>query len=223
MALHALAAQPELPIGALVTLATPVDFTHLGSLIDALRDGRIAPESVLDEAGNVPGSVVRQSFKSRKPTGDIVNYANLWQNLWSDEYMEGHQAIGRWLHDHIPVPGALFRQVVSQWLQSNGFVTDRLRLGGRRVTLRDVRTPVLAVIATRDDITTAAATAPIVDALPGTDVELMPVDAGHASLFSGRKAVGKVMPGIFDWLSAHSQAVEETYPTLLAAGLDEPV
>jgi polyhydroxyalkanoate synthase len=82
---------------------------------------------------------------------------------------------------------------------------------------------VLAVIATRDDITTAAATAPIVDALPGTDVELMPVDAGHASLFSGRKAVGKVMPGIFDWLSAHSQAVEETYPTLLAAGLDEPV
>jgi polyhydroxyalkanoate synthase len=205
MALHALAAQPDLPVDALVTIAAPVDFTHLGPLIDALREGRITPDTVLDDSGNLPGSIVRQSFKSRKPTGDLVNYANLWQNLWSDEYMEGYQAIGRWLHDHIPVPGALFRQVVSQWLQSNGFVTDRLRLGGRRVSLGAIRTPVLAVIATRDDITPAAATTPIVDVLTGTRVELMPVDAGHASLFSGRKAVGKVIPGIFDWLANHSK------------------
>jgi polyhydroxyalkanoate synthase len=207
MAMHALAAQPALPVNALVTLATPVDFTHLGVLIDALREGRISPDSVLDDTGNLPGSVVRQSFKSRKPTGDLVNYANLWQNLWSDEYVEGHQAIGRWLHEHIPVPGALFRQVTAQWLVGNGFVTDRLRLGGRRVTLGDIRMPVLAVIATKDDITPMAATSPIATSLRGTKVKLMEVEAGHASLFSGRRAVKKVMPGIFDWLTEQSKEV----------------
>ena len=207
MALHALAAQPELPVRALVTMASPVDFRHLGPLIDALREGHVAPEDVIDETGNVPGSVVRESFKSRKPTGDLVNYANLWQNLWNDEYMEGFQAIGRWLHEHIPMPGALFRQVIVQWLQSNGFVTDNLRLGGRRAQLADIRIPVLAVIATRDDITTDKSTAPIVEALSGTEVELMAVDAGHASLFSGRKAMKSVMPGIFDWLKHYSEEV----------------
>ena len=208
MALHALAAQPKLPVRALVTMASPVDFSKLGPLIDALREGRITPDSVLDDTGNVPGSVVRESFKSRKPTGDLVNYANLWQSLWSDDYMEGYQAIGRWLHEHIPVPGALFKQVVAQWIQRNGFLTDTLRLGGKPAPLANIRIPVLAVIATRDDITTEPATKPIVTALTGTQVDLMAVDAGHASLFSGRKAVKAVMPAVFDWLAAHSEEIK---------------
>lgn len=205
MALHALAAQPELPVRSLVTMATPVAFGNLGPLIDALRHGDIDPDDVLDDTGLLPGSVVRESFKSRKPTGDLVNYANLWQNLWNDDYMEGYQAIGRWLHEHIPLPGALFRQVVAQWLQGDGFVTDSLRLGGRRAPLENITMPVLAVVATRDDITTEEATTPIVDALAGTAVELMRVDAGHASLFSGRKAVKSVMPGVLSWIAHHSE------------------
>jgi polyhydroxyalkanoate synthase len=200
-----MAAQPDLPIRSLVTVASPVDFRDLGPLIDALRNGDIKPDDVLDESGNLPGSVVRESFKSRKPTGDLVNYANLWQNLWSDDYLEGHQAIGRWLHDHIPMPGALFKQVVPMWLQNNGFVNDSLRLGGRAAPLRNITAPVLAVIGTRDDIATESATTAIVDALPGTEVDLLKVDAGHASLFSGRKAAKVVMPQVFDWIASHSE------------------
>jgi polyhydroxyalkanoate synthase len=204
-ALHGIAAQPDLPVRNLVVMATPIDFRHLGTLIDALADGRIDPESVVDRTGNVPGALVRQSFKSRKPTSDLVNYANLWQHLWRDEYMEGFQAIGRWLHDHVPVPGALFQQVVQQWIRDNGFVNGRLRLGGRSVSLGDIRIPTLAVIAERDDIVPEAATAPIVDALTGTQVELMRLDAGHASLTSGRKAVKVLLPQVFDWLARHSE------------------
>lgn len=207
MALHALAAQPHLPVNAMVTLATPIDFSQLGPLINALRTGRIDPDSVLDETGMLPGSVVRESFKSRKPTGDLVNYANLWQSLWNDEYLEGYQAIGRWLHEHIPQPGALFRQAVAMWLCGNGFLTDSLRLGGRPAPLSAIRIPVLAVIATRDDITPESATAPIVDVLSGTDVDVMAVDAGHASLFSGRRSATIVLPGIVDWLTRHSEEV----------------
>jgi polyhydroxyalkanoate synthase len=212
MALHALAAQPDLPVRSLVTVATPVDFRHLGPLIEALRTGDIKPDDVLDDSGNLPGAVVRDSFKSRKPTGDLVNYANLWQNLWNDEYLEGHQAIGRWLHDHIPMPGALFRQVVPMWLVNNGFVNDALRLGGRRAPLGNIRIPVLGVVALRDDIAPEVSTTPLCDALTGTQVELMRVDAGHASLFSGRKAAKVVMPGVFDWIASHSE--EDTHGTL---------
>jgi polyhydroxyalkanoate synthase len=205
MALHALAGQPDLPVRSLVTLASPVDFRHLGPLIDALREGRIEPESVIDDTGNLPGTIVRQSFKSRKPTGDLVQYANLWQHLWSDEYMEGYQAIGRFLQDHIPMPGALFKQVTQQWLRDNGFVEDRLRLAGRRAPLGTITTPVLGVIAERDDICLETATAPIAEILGSTEVDLLRVDAGHASLFSGRKAIKSVMPRVFDWLEAHSE------------------
>lgn len=115
MALHALAAQPELPVRALVTMASPIDFSQLGELIGALCEDRIPPDSLLDETGNVPGSVVRESFKSRKPTGDLVNYANLWQNLWNDDYMEGYQAIGRWLQPGL-AGSARDHSVGDEWL-----------------------------------------------------------------------------------------------------------
>lgn len=205
LALHALAAQPDLPVRNLIMMATPVDFRHLGPLIDALALGRIDPRSVLDDTGNVPGALVRQSFKLRKPTGDLVNYANLWQHLWRDDYMEGYQAIGRWLADHIPVPGELFLQVAEQWLRDNGFVNDTLRLGGRPARMGAIEIPTLAVIAERDDIVPEAATAPIVDILTGTKAELMRLDAGHAGLTSGRKAVKVLLPQVFDWLARHSE------------------
>jgi len=207
MALHALAAQPDLPVRSLVTIASPFDFRHLGALVDALWEGKVAPEQVLDHTGNVPGAVIRQSFKSRKPTGDLVNYANLWQNLWNDQYMEGYQAIGRFLHDHIPMPGALFRQLHKDWMVDNGFVNDTLRFDGRRISLGGIRTPVLGVVAMRDDIAAYESTSAIVDVLPNAPVELLEVDAGHVSLFSGRKGVKVVMPKIFDWIESQSEEV----------------
>jgi polyhydroxyalkanoate synthase len=205
MALHALAAQPALPVRSLITLATPVDFHQLGPLFTLLREGRLDPDSMLDENGNVPGAVVRQSFKMRKPTGDLIQYANLWQHLWNDAYVEGHQAIGRFLQDHVPVPGALFRQVVDQWIRGNGFMENTLRLGGRTAPLGNIRIPVLGVIAGYDDIVPEAATTPLVDVLTGADVELLRLDAGHASLTSGRKAVTVTLPKVFDWLTSNSE------------------
>lgn len=205
MTVEALAAQPDLPIRSLVTIAAPWDFALMGALIDVLRDGRLDPDDLLDASGNLPPAAVRESFKRRKPTGDIVNYANLWQNLWNDQYVEGYQAIGRFLSDHVPLPGGVFRQMVQNWLRDNAFRTDRLRLGGRRLQLADVRRPILAVVAQLDDIVVEESASAISELLPNADVELLQVDAGHVSLFAGRKAVKVVMPRIFDWIEGHSE------------------
>ena len=207
LTMHALAAQPELPIRSVVTLASPFDFRHTGAVVDALREGKITPEDAIDETGNVPGPLVRESFKRLKPTSDFVNYANLWQNLWNDRYVEGWQAIGRFLHDHPNVAGAAFRQIVEQWMRGNAFVTNRLRLNGRHADLGNVRVPVLAAIAKRDDIAYESSTSAIKDVLPNADVELLKIDSGHVSLFAGREAVKVVMPQIFQWLEAHSEEI----------------
>ena len=94
LALVALAAQPELPVRNLVLMATPVDLRHLGPLAEALRDGRIDTESLIDDTGNIPAALVDKFFRIRKPTSDAVQYANLWQNLWNDDYMQGYPGHG---------------------------------------------------------------------------------------------------------------------------------
>lgn len=205
MTVHALAAQPDLPINSLVTLAAPFDWADMGAQANAIRDGKIALSDLFDDTGNLPASLVVESFKARKPTSDLVNYANLWQNLWNDQYVEGYQAIGRFLRDHIPVAGGVVGQIVQQWMRDNAFATDRLTLGGRHVTLADIRIPVLGVIAERDDIAPLASAAAISDILPNAEVEKLQIDAGHVSLFAGRQAVKVVMPQIFDWIAAKSE------------------
>ena len=33
-----------------------------------------------------------------------------WQRLCDEEYVEGYRAMNRWVHDHVPFPGAAFAQ-----------------------------------------------------------------------------------------------------------------
>ncbi|GAC1377466.1 MAG: alpha/beta fold hydrolase [Acidimicrobiales bacterium] len=205
MSIHALAAQPDLPINSLVTLAAPFDWSDMGAQTNAIRDGKLTLDDLADTNGNLPASVIVESFKVRKPTSDLVNYANLWQNLWNDQYVEGYQAIGRFLRDHIPVARAAAEQIVAHWMRENAFMTDRLRFDGRPVSLADIRTPVLGVIAERDDIAPLASATAIGDILPNASVEKLQIDTGHVSLFAGRQAVKIVMPQIFDWIADHSE------------------
>jgi polyhydroxyalkanoate synthase len=207
LALLGLAAQPDLPVRNLVTMATPIDYSKLTAMADPLRDGRIRPEDLFDETGNVPAAIIGRSLTLRKPTSDLVQYANLWQNLWNDEYLEGWQAMGRWTREHIPFPGGVFREMVDQWLADNAFCKDTLRVGGRRVSLGDIHTPTLAAIAERDEIVPLGAAAPIADRLTGTHVDVLSLEAGHASLTTGRKAAKVTVPRILGWLADHSEEV----------------
>jgi polyhydroxyalkanoate synthase len=207
MALHALAAQPALPVRNLVTMATPVDFRSLSPLVDALAEGRLDPESVLDDDGNVPPDLIYTFFRIKKPTADLVQYANLWQNLWNDEYVEGYQALGRCFRDQVPLPGAAFLQIAGMWIRENAFVSGKLRLGGRAVSLAALELPVLVVTATRDELVPASASRPLLELLPGSTPELLELEAGHASLTTGRAAAQHTLPQIFQWLAAHSEEV----------------
>jgi polyhydroxyalkanoate synthase subunit PhaC len=205
MTLVGLAAKPDLPVRNLVTMATPVDFRHMGPLADEVRRGRVDIDSVIDETGNVPASVIENFFRMRKPTADLVTYANLWENLWNDEYMQGYQAMGRWVREQVPMAGAASRQVTEQWLRENAFCNDTLRVDGRRVSLADIHTPTLVVIANRDDIVFEPAAAPLPDLLKGAEVETLRLDGGHVSLTAGRTAAKITVPQIINWLAEHSE------------------
>lgn len=205
MALQALAGEGGLPVRNLVVMTTIIDFTKFSHLADTLRDGRLPPASLLDESGNVPAKVVEKALSIRRPTAGVVNYANLLQNLWNDEYLSGYQAMARWVREHVPVAGAAFLQIVDQWLIGNGFLENRLRLDGRAVDLGSIDLPVLAVIALRDDLVPEPASRPISKVVTGAELDLLTPDSGHTGLVAGRTGSRVTLPRIFDWLAEHSE------------------
>src|SRR5437588_3488739 len=133
-------------------MATPGDFTEMGPMVAALREGRLNPDELIDDTGNVPADVLYSGFFMIAPTTPIAQYATLLENLWNDEFVEGYQAMAQWSRDHVPFPGAAFREVVDQLVRGNALMTGSMRVGNRVIRLGDARANVLNAMAERDNV-----------------------------------------------------------------------
>ncbi|MGE3621204.1 MAG: alpha/beta fold hydrolase [Acidimicrobiia bacterium] len=198
------AANPDLPVGSLVLMTTPVDLSRLGPAMAILRDGRLDPDELIDETGNVPMELVFDMFRVMKITGDISAYAELVRHLDNSAFVAGHQAIFQWAHDHIPFPGATFRQIVRQFLRDEQLLRGRVELAGRPVDLRDIACPVLNLTGAADQIIPPESNAPLLALVEGIDN--LQLAAGHAGLIVGRSAQRQTIPAIAEWIEAHSEA-----------------
>jgi polyhydroxyalkanoate synthase len=212
LSLLAAAAHPDLPVSSLTTIATPVDFTHLGMLAEIVGRSDMNVEDLLDDDGNVPADVLRQSFRILKPTSELAQYANLLDNLWNDEHVQAHQLMTGWTADHVPFPGRLAQQCVDMLVRENGFLGDRVRVGGRRVHLSDITVPVLNVVAAKDHIVPPEAARPVSGLVGSAQKDELLLQAGHIGLAVGRHAQKVTIPQIAEFLRAHSRPVEQEQP-----------
>jgi polyhydroxyalkanoate synthase len=196
---------PEAPLRSLSVMATPVDFSRWGLWRD-LADHDLL-DAVLDDAGNVPASTIRQGFRLLKPTGEVRQYATLLDNVWSDEYVATYQAMTGWANDHVPFPGTDARQTMEMLVRDNGFVCDRVRLGGDPVRLSDIRVPLLTVLAERDHIVPEPVAAPLPELVGSEHDDVLRLDAGHVGLVVGRTAAKITIPRIIRFLESRSETV----------------
>ncbi len=201
------AAHPDLPVASLVTMATPVDFDEMGMFGRMFDGGRLDPEDLIDETGNVPPDVIRNAFRVLKPTAELTQYAVLWEKLWDDRQMEGFQVMGQWTRDHIPFPGQAFRETV-ELMRGDAFVKDEVRLGDRAVSLRDMTWPLLNIVADKDHIVPCAAALPVADLVGAVETRTLELPAGHVGLVMGRSAAKTTFPELFGWLRSHTDLGE---------------
>lgn len=204
LALLYAAGHPGPPIRNLAVMATPIDFTKMGPMAAMVRQGRLEPDDLVDDTGNVPPEAIANSFKLLKPTAGLVTYANLWQNLWDDAYMESYQTMTRWSNDHIPFPGATMRQTIEIFIRENGLLHDSVHLGGKPRRLADITCPFLAVVAEKDHIVPPESANPLIDLISSEDKTEMRLPAGHVGLIVGRNASARTMPAMAKWIVDHS-------------------
>jgi len=195
----------------LVLLATPMDMSAMGPMVAALHEGRMEPDQLLDESGNVPAELLYSGFFMMAPTTAVAQNATLLQNLWNDEFVTGFQAVGQWTRDQVPFPGAAFRQVVHDFIRRNVLMLGRWRLGGREVDFTATDAAVLNVMAKGDRVVPGAASRPVADLVgrPERREELV-VPGGHATFGTGRSAFKHTLPSLAAWIGAHSDTTFDT-------------
>ena len=199
-----MAGHPDAPVSNLAVMATPVDFDHLGPLAGLMKAGRVDPHDLLDHTGNVPAEAMVNSFRLLAPTGDLSQYANLWQNMWNDDFVAAHQTMTQWAKDHIPFPGACMIQTAKLFAQDNLLRSGRVPLGGRTVDLGDITVPFLNIVGEKDNIVPPQSTGDLCALVGSEEAEDLRLPAGHVGLIVGRTAHKRNLPAMSEWLRNHS-------------------
>jgi polyhydroxyalkanoate synthase subunit PhaC len=200
--LHA-ARHQDAPVRSLTNIATPVDFERWDLLRSLLATDRFDVDAIIDDTGNLPAALIRHSFRLLQPTADLKRYMGLLEHLDNDHYLAAYRAMTRWQGDQVPFPGAAARQV-AQIVRDNAFVTGRLRIGGDSVSLRDVRTPLLTVVATRDHIIPKETAMRLPELVGSAENDLLLLEGGHIGLVVGRTAARNTLPPLIEFMRARS-------------------
>jgi polyhydroxyalkanoate synthase len=195
------AGHEDAPVRNLILMATPLDFNEMGAMVALLRDGRLNPHELVDDTGNVPADALYSGFYMLAPTAEVAQKATLLENLWNDEFVEGFQAMAQWSRDHVPFPGAAFRQLVDQLVRQNVLMTGSMHLGGRRVDLASAPGNVLNAMAERDNVVPPPAVEPVMHLVGDPERrEELRLPGGHVTFGTGRAAQKVTMPRLTEWI-----------------------
>ena len=204
LTLLATAGHPELPIRNMMVMATPCDYREMGFMSNMFAEGRLEADDVIDETGLVPARALDEGFETLKPTDQLVQRVNFFENLWNDEFVEGFLAISQWARDQVPFPGAAFRQTVSLLIRQNALLAGVIPLGRKEVHLKDIRCPFLNAFAEQDGITPAASSEPLTGWWAPKMRASCAFESGHIGFVAGRQAAKVARPQIADWIRRHS-------------------
>jgi polyhydroxyalkanoate synthase len=171
-------------------------------------------EELVDDTGNVPADALYSGFFMQAPTTEVAQKATLLENLWNDEFVEGYQAMAQWARDHVPFPGAMFRELVEEFVRKNVLMTGSIQLGNRDVQLANARGHVLNAMAEGDNVVPPPAVEPIMRIVgdPARREELR-LPGGHVTFGTGRSAVKHTMPRLAEWIIEHSDERPEPEET----------
>jgi polyhydroxyalkanoate synthase len=187
----------------IVTVASPIDFHKMGLLSTMARAAHTQVAALTDRIGNIPGFVNANALKLLAPAKQVSRYADLFINLWNDEYVKGFDAMSHWANDFIPYPKEAFKQLVGEVVAGNRLL-EGLRFGERTARLSDVGCALLAFAGEDDVIATPASARAVLEATRSADATFREVPGGHIGVMVGGRAPQTVWGPAAEWLRPRS-------------------
>ncbi len=184
----------------LVTMVTPVDFhtpdnllTHMAKSVDT--------DLAVDTYGNIPGSMLNDSYNSLMPMRlGVQKNLGMPNQLENEESALSFLRMEKWIYDSPDQSGEAFRQFVKQFFQENRLIKAEAEIGDKQVDLANISQPVLNVFGTFDHLVPPAASTALGKLVSSKDYEEMEVRGGHIGVFVSGNAQTVVAPKIAQWL-----------------------
>ncbi|RLI81350.1 class III poly(R)-hydroxyalkanoic acid synthase subunit PhaC [Archaeoglobales archaeon] len=165
----------------LVIQAPPINFETSNTL--ALWAKSIDPTKVVEAMGNASGELLNTSFLLVDPIRLAVGkYQSLLDNLDNEGFARNFFYMDQWIFDSPAIPGKVYEEYITRWYQRNEIMKGTYDIDGKKINLKNIKMPILALIAEKDHITPPEATLPFFEKVPSKDKLLLKVDKGHIGL-----------------------------------------
>ena len=192
------------PMKNLICFTTPIDFREM-KLFSNFADRRYFDvDRLVDSVGNMPPDLILQSFEMLRPASRAVGQAQLWENIWNDEYVKSFRMFDRWATDILPLAGEYFRTITKDLMWDNKLLNDSMTVGGRPARLDNITVPILHAVAEHDHIVPYDAARHLIAKVGSADKEEVILKGGHVSLIAGPNAARRLWPKLDSWLGERS-------------------
>jgi polyhydroxyalkanoate synthase len=138
--------------------------------------------------GGAPRAVVRRVFQLSAIDKVVTKPYAILSHLGDRDFLAQIEAVDRFTDNMVAYPGRTFGQMYHRFFRSNDLSNGEVDFGGRRISLRDVKAPVLVVAGKEDSIAPERAVRRLVDVLDNADVRFETAPGGHLGVLAGRRA-----------------------------------
>lgn len=189
----------------LILMTAGIDFKVDGTLNLWGDKPNFNVDKFIDAYGNAPADFLQSGFLIMKPIQNLVSkYVNFYENVDNAAFLESFLAMEKWLNDNIPVAGEVYREFIKYLYQENQLVEDKLKINGKPVHLKDIKCPVLNLIAENDHLVPPASSIVFSDLVSSKDKKTVVFPAGHIGLSVSGKSLKGLWPEVSDWIIERS-------------------
>ncbi len=189
------------------------NFVATAPVIDGWRDTTVISnlakhldvDKMVETIGNMPPEFMYYCFSILKPFEQgIDKYIKFFRNIDDENFVDNFLRIEKWLSDTPPIPGALFKQWIKDIYQDNLLIQDKMYVGGKHISLKKIKMPMLTQVAVGDHLVSPECSMPLHYAVGSEDKTLRVYPTGHVGMIASSLSQKKVLPELGQWLKERS-------------------
>jgi polyhydroxyalkanoate synthase len=189
------------------------NFVATAPVIDGWRDTTVVSnlakhidvDKMVETIGNMPPEFMYYCFSILKPFEQgIEKYMNFFRNIEDENFVDNFLRVEKWLGDTPPIPGELFRQWIKDIYQENLLIQDKMYVGGKHVSLKNITMPIFIQVAVGDHLVSPECSMPLHYAVGSEDKTLRVYPTGHVGMIASSLSQKVVLPELGQWLKERS-------------------
>ena len=182
-------------------------------VIDGWRDTTVVSnlakhvdvDNMVETIGNMPPEFMYYCFSILKPFEQgVEKYVKFFKNIENKKFVDSFLRVEKWVNDTPPIPGELFRQLIRDIYQDNLLIQDKMYVGGKKVSLKNITMPIFTQIAVGDHLVSPECSMPLHYAVGSSDKTLRVYPTGHVGMIASSFSQKKILPELGQWLTERS-------------------